>query len=166
MKNIILILSLLFNISYSFGQIIIDTANCEYRIDGLHDILTTNMYTIKNTSSQPYYLWLTNDSCSNQDTIALFKRYFLRIDVDFSLSALCFDGNIEYHNPYIPILYVTFLKKINPGEDFFIISPSRDPVGFNMFLLPELEVQTVINTELLDSFLYTCPFIYLGMDDL
>lgn len=75
-------------------------------------------YTIKNTLEDTIYIWLQENK--EGDAPNTFRHYFYSRASDFSLSMLCFDGNVYFYSPFIPVIGANFIKKLSPNELFHV----------------------------------------------
>lgn len=78
-------------------------------------------YMVTNTTADTIYIWIQQKQEIFNRTDSFRKYFFSRLG-DFSLSMLCFDGNIVFKDEFVPILGHNFIKKLCPNESFRIYS--------------------------------------------
>ena len=86
-----------------------------YYIEDVEGVINF-LYTIKNNSSDPFYLWIEKDNTNLSDEKKVGK-YFRGKRGDMSLCEMAIETNITYG---YSSLFSTFLKKIEPQETFTI----------------------------------------------
>ncbi len=160
-KNFVLLLLLLLSI-LSFCQPSITRTESQLGFVGSPRKNTIN-YTIKNTTKDTIYIWIQNNN--TDDKINSFRQYFYSETTDFPLSMLCFDGNVYFDVPFIPVLGTNFIKRLFPNESFYIylLNCDMDSAVIHYELLKN--IKKVAPPECLDKYGFIHDYIVLDTID-
>lgn len=166
-KTIVLLIFVLLH-SYTYSQCVIKSAQ-----HIIYKSTNTNIqyieYIIDNHSQDTIYLWIDqetnyNDSLTfEQNNIVFFFKYVRHPKCELGLYFLCYDGNINYgnHFPPPPVIGCTFLKKLNPGESFQVISLDDKIDENSIHYVPRNVVSKLLKLDMLDRLCYPELFIII-----
>ena len=83
------------------------------------DSICNLVYTVKNVSSTPQVVLLTEDDVNTMPLKTLIKRKLMRRYGDFSIAFFLWDGNVENHSAHV-LVPEYFIKILSPDESLNI----------------------------------------------
>jgi hypothetical protein len=83
------------------------------------DSVCNLVYTVKNVSSTPQVVLLTEDDVNTMPLKTLIKRKLMRRYGDFSIAFFLWDGNVENHSAHV-LVPEYFIKILSPDESLNI----------------------------------------------
>lgn len=120
-------------------------------------------YTITNSSKDTIYIWLQNSSIVNHSDNS-FRRYFFSNAVPLPLYMLCFDGNVYFDEPFVPVLGANFIKRLTPDESFniYLLNCDMDLSAIQYEMIDN--IKKLVSPEKLNGFDYY--YNYVVIDDI
>lgn len=138
------------------GQVLIKKSNTQiyYAVDA--PSVDATVYKVSNKTEDTIYLWL-----QKKDEDTSFRHYFFSTSHGCcSLSMCCYD-HVNHGDTFIPIIGLTFIKRLCPGEFFLIYAAKRDIEEWSVQYESIKNMRKMLSVERLTPFVYKPDYLII-----
>lgn len=155
-KKNIWVFSFLFMPLFCSAQCYIKTDTVAYFYNDSTCILE---HSIINKTLDTFYLWidefpLDEDSVFQNIENGFLLKYLYYSDCELGLHFKGTDSSINVHDKFIPTIGCDFLKKIMPGDTFFVMTHNLYDTKFKIIYVRQSDIKQRISLNNIEPFLY------------